>query len=73
LEDPEEGRHHENANDADFERVQDSHGACGIESEGFVGQEEGDDGKHRRDDELDEFSLCHSAAKFRKKPPLWQD
>ena len=73
LQDPEQGRHHENANDADFERVQDSHGACGIESEGFVGQEEGGDGEHRRDDELDEFCLCHSAAKFRKKPPLWQD
>ena len=72
LENPEQGRHHENANNADFERIEDSHGACGIESEGLVGQEEGGDSKYRRNDELDEFSLCHSAPKFRKSGPPWQ-
>ena len=72
LENPEKGRHDENADNADFEWVEDSHGACGIESEGFVGQEEGGDGKHRRNDELDEFCLCHSAPKFRKRGGKWQ-
>jgi hypothetical protein len=64
LENPEKRSHDENANDANFERIQDSHGACGIESEGFVGQEEGGDGKQRRNDEFDEFSLCHNGRKF---------
>ena len=72
LEDPEQGRHHEHANNANFERVEDSHGACGIESEGFVGQVEGDDSKYRRNDEFDEFSLCHSAPKSRKRGRRWQ-
>ena len=68
LQDPEKSGHDENADDADFERVQGSHGACGIESEGFVGQEESGDGEHRRNNEFDEFCLCHSAPKSRKRP-----
>ena len=72
LEDPEKRGHDENADDANFERIQESHGACGIESEGFVGQEECGDGKHRRNDEFDEFCLCHSAPKFRKRARVWQ-
>ena len=72
LQNPEKGGHHEYADDADFEGIQDSHGACGIEPEGFVGQEEGDNRKDRRDDELDEFSLCHSGPKCRNYGPRWQ-